>query len=120
MKPVRITINGKPHSEVELTREVALSLMSEERRSAVPDGWIPDPNRLTLAHLISTLRRAVMLGVTGDADAFTFRMRREAALQVEEFMTLIKDGLAFRGYRVVIDESVPWVDLDIRTPEGDS
>lgn len=127
-KTIRITVNGDPIETYEMTRRTAESYLPAPqcpdpecrfgKRPTLPDDW--DPNVLTIAHLVGVQVRARIIGMSFDFAQASYRMRSEAAMQIETALVATKlpsgaIGMAFRDVPVVIDETVPWVDFDVRT-----
>lgn len=127
-KNIRITVNGDPIATVELTREAALSYLTPEQRRAVPDGWIPDPDKLTIAHLLAAQSRARVMGFWGNG---MYRMNPNAVPDIESCLlasrvpdeyrddprwtaqpTAESNCIVFRGIPVLVTSAVPWVDFD--------
>lgn len=122
-KPVRIIVNGEVHGVVEMTRQIAESYLPGPQcpdpdckfgKRSLPADW--DPDVLSIAHLVSAQRRARIAGLAFDIGKAVYRMRPEAAMQVEAaLMATAAGGMSFRNVAVVIDESVPWVDFEVVT-----
>lgn len=110
-RPVRVTVNGVPHCDVPMTRDFAQAYRAADD-PPLPDDW--QPTDLTVAWL---LRAQVVARVAGlDAPHCTYRMKGKALEQVETAVSLGSGPgvtMYFRGFPVVVDESVPWCDFDV-------
>jgi hypothetical protein len=117
---VRVTVNGQPFASVLHTREDEMAYRAADAPS-LPLDW--QPTTLTVAWLVRAQKLAHITGLAFDITRCRYRMRPEAAAQVETVLSRMDYpdgtiGCAFRSIRVETGADVPWCDFDVTTDGG--